>query len=234
MNDRSNERSFLVPDTEKRLFHLLHSMGIMFGGQIQAHQILHRHPRTARKILAKLKSEHKVVEQTLTAGGKEYKLYALGPVGAATINVPYQPDYWFRYSDSDAIQRLMSVDLYVQMCDYLSAEVKVLAANGPYVHTFIHADRAYHIGVVLGDAVSLLELYRWEPPRERVILICQNVNQVDSLLGYLEDQSPIRLVTREKLKEGLIFYKPENGRWVLDVPDKGIKSNKMELTEKKH
>ncbi|MDR3584702.1 MAG: hypothetical protein P4L59_05185 [Desulfosporosinus sp.] len=231
MNDRFNERSFLVPDTEKRLFHLLASMGIMFGGQIQAHQILHRVSKTARKILAKLKSEHKVVEHTLTAGGKEYKLYTLGPVGAAIINVPYQQDYWFWYSDSEAIQKLMSVDLYIQMCDYLSAEVKVLVANRPYAHTFVHGDREYQIGVVLDDVVSLLELYRWEPPRERVILICQRVNQVDSLLGYLGDQNPVRIVTREKLKEGLIFYKPENGKWTLDVPDKGIKSNKVKLKE---
>jgi len=205
----------------------------MFGGQIQAHQILHRVSKTARKILAKLKSEHKVVEHTLTAGGKDYKLYTLGPVGAAIINVSYQPDYWFWYSDSAAIQKLMSVDLYIQMCDYLSAEVKVLVANRPYVHTFVHGDRAYHIGVVLGDAVSLLERYRWEPPKDRVILICQNVNQMDSLLGYLGDQSPIRLVTREKLREGLIFYKSEQGKWVLDVPDKSIKNTKTELKELK-
>ncbi len=106
----------------------------MFGGQIQAHQILHRVSKTARKILAKLKSEHKVVEHMLITKGKNYKLYTLGPVGAAVINVPYQPDYWFCYSDSDAIQKLMSVDLYIRMCDYLSAEVKVLAAESPYVY----------------------------------------------------------------------------------------------------
>lgn len=204
-------------------------MGIMFGGQIQAHQILHRHSRTARKILSVLKSEHKVVEHTMITKGKNYKIYTLGPVGAAAIGVPYRPDYWFWYSDADAIQKLMSVDLYIRMCDYLSAEIKVLAANMPYVYTFVHGDRAYHIGVVLDDVVSLLELYRWEPPRERVILICQNVNQVDSLLGYLGDQNFVRIVTREKLKEGLIFYKPENGRWVLDVPDKSIKSIETKL-----
>lgn len=201
----------------------------MFGGQIQAHQILHRVSKTARKILAKLKSEHKVVEHSLMTKGKNYKLYTLGPVGAAIINVPYQADYWFWYSDSDTIQKLMSVDLYIQMCDYLSAEVKVLVANRPYVHTFVHGDREYQIGVVLDDVVSLLELYRWEPPRDRVILICQHVNQVDSLLRYLGDESPIRLVTREKLREGLIFYKPENGKWVLDVTDKGFKSLKTKL-----
>ena len=198
-------------------------MGIMFGGQIQAHQILHRHSRTARKILSVLKSEHKVVEHTMISKGKNYKIYTLGPVGAAAISVPYRPDYWFWYSDADAIQKLMSVDLYIRMCDYLSAEIKVLAANMPYVYTFVHGDRAYHIGVVLDDVVSLLELYRWEQPRERVILICKNVNQVDSLLDCLKDQSHIRVVTREKLKEGLIFYKPEKGSWVLDIPDKSIK-----------
>ncbi|MDR3585524.1 MAG: hypothetical protein P4L59_09385 [Desulfosporosinus sp.] len=147
--------------------------------------------------------------------------------------MPYQPDYWFWYSDSEAIQKLMSVDLYIQMCDNLSAEVKVLAANKPYVHIFVHGDREYQIGVVLDDVVSLLELYRWEPPKDRVILICQNVNQVHSLLSYLGDESPIRLVTREKLREGLIFYKPEHGRWVLDVPDKSIKNTKTELKELK-
>jgi len=206
-------------------------MGIMFGGQIQAHQILHRVSKTARKILAKLKSEHKIVEHTLASGGKDYKLYTLGPVGAAIINVSYQPDYWFWYSDADTIRKLMSVDLYIQMCDYLSAEVLVLAANKPYVHTFVHGDRAYRIGVVLDDVVSLIELYRWEPPRERIILICQEVNQVDCLLGYLGDQAPIRVVTREKLKEGLIFYKPEHGKWVFDIPDKAIKRAKAKFTE---
>ena len=205
----------------------------MFGGQIQAHQILHRVSKTARRILAKLKNEHKVVEHTLITKGKDYKMYTLGPVGAAVIGVPYQPDYWFWYSDSETIQKLMSVDLYIRMCDYLSAEVKVLAANRPYVHTFVHGDRAYHIGVVINDAVSLFELYRWEPPRDRVILICQNVGQVGSLLDYLGDQNPVRVVTREKLREGLIFYKPEHGRWVLDVPDKGIKSIKTKLTVRK-
>ena len=158
-------------------------------------------------------------------------MYTLGPVGAAMIGVPYQADYWFWYNDADTIQKLMSVDLYIQMCDYLSAEVKVLAANRPYVHTFVHDDREYRIGVVLNDAVNLVELYRWEPPRDRVILICQNVNQVGSLLKYLSDQNPVRVVTREKLREGMIFYKPEQGRWVLDVPDKDIKSIKTKLAE---
>jgi len=206
-------------------------MGIMFGGQIQKHQILHRNSKTARRILAKLKSEHKVVEHTMITKGKDYKMYTLGPVGAAIIGVPYQADYWFWYSDADTIQKLMSVDLYIQMCDYLSAEIKVLVANRPYVYTFVHGDRAYRIGVVLKDAVSLLELYRWEPPRDRVILICQNVSQVGSLLDYLGDQNPVRAVTREKLREGLIFYKPEHGRWVLDVPEKDIKNMKPKLKE---
>lgn len=224
LNDRSFERSFLTPDTEKRLFRLLHAMGLMFGGQIQAHKILHHNPKTARRILGKLNSEHKVVEHIMRVGNKDYKVYTLGPAGAALINVPYQPDYWLKYSENDTIQRLMSVDLYIRMCDYLSTDMRILTAEKPYTHTFVHDDKVYRVGVLWDNAVSFLEAYRWEPPRERVILVCQAVNQADSLLSYLEENTPIRLITREKLREGLIFYRPVAGRWALDIPDKQIKS----------
>lgn len=224
LNDRSFERSFLVPSTEKKLFQLLYNLQVMLGGQIQKHQILHKSPKTARKILARLKSERKVVEHKLIIGGKEYKLYTLGPAGAAAIRMYYQPNYWLNYSDSEAMQKLMSVDLYFQMCDYLSADLKVLPSDKPYVYTFIHSDKTYRIGVIWDNTVSFLEAYRWEPPRERVILVCQNLAQVDGLLANLDEDAPIRVITREKLREGLIFFKPENGKWVLDIPDKQIRT----------
>lgn len=221
-NDRSFERSFLVPETEKRLFHLINALGIMLGGQVQAHKILHHAPRTARKILAKLKSGHKVVEHIMTVCGKNYKIYTLGPAGAFAMGIQYQPDYWFQYSDNELIQRLMSVDLYIRMCEYFSANLKVSGAEKPYVHIFIHGDKTYKIGVLWDNTVAFLEMYRWATPRERVILVCQSINQADGLLVYLDEFCPIRIITREKMKEGLIFYKVHNGKWVEDITEKPI------------
>ncbi|KLU62339.1 hypothetical protein CEB3_c13830 [Peptococcaceae bacterium CEB3] len=224
MNDRSSERSFLTPNTEKRLLQLLQQIGIMFGGQIQAHKILHHTPRTARTILARLKKEYKIVEHTMTVGGKDYRIYTLGPRGAVTLGVSYRPDYWLNYTDSETVQRLMAVDLYMRMCDYLSASLIVRASESPYIFTFVHGDKAYQVGVVWDNAVQFSETYRWSPPKERVILVCQSINQVNDLLKHLEEYTPIRITTRNKLREGLVFYKPENGRWVLDIPERQIKT----------
>lgn len=195
----------------------------MFGGQIQAHQILHHAPKTARKIIAKLKAEYKVIEHTLTTGGKDYKLYTLGSAGAAAINMPYNSDYWIYYSDSETIQRLMAVDLYIHMCDYLSTDMKIYSAEKPYMYTFIHGDKTYKVGAIFDNELAYIEAYRWNPPRERIILVCQSISQVISLPDYLVEDTPIRAITREKLKEGLIFYRLENKKWVLDIPNKQIK-----------
>lgn len=224
----TNDHSFLVPETEKKLYYLLNKIGVISGGQIQAHRILHKSPKTSRKILAKLRRENKIAEHTLTVGSKDYKLYTLGPAGAAAIKADYRPDYWYAYSESEAIQKLLTLELYIRLCDYLSADLKVEPGEKPYTYTFIHGDKAYNIGVVWDNAVSFMETYRWSPPRERVILICQNIDQLNCLLEYLEEYTPIRAATREKLKEGLVFYKPENGKWVLDLPDKKIKTKPAE------
>jgi hypothetical protein len=219
-NNRYFNRSFLTPDTEKRFLNLLGMLGLMFGGQIQTHKILHYAPKTTRKILGMMKENGKVVEHTMTITGKAYKIYTLGPTGAEILNIPYRQN-WVDYSDSEAIQKLMAVDLYVRMCDYLSTTLSVEEALKPYIHTFVHGDKSYKIGVLWDNAMAFIETYRWEPPRERVIIICQSLSQVSGLTQYLEENSPIRVITREKLREGLIFYRLDanSKRWVLDIPD---------------
>ena len=209
----------------------------MFGGQIQTHKILHHAPKTTRKILSKMKESRKVIEHTMVISNKSYKIYTLGPAGAEIVNVPYQQS-WVDYSDSEAIQRLMAVDLYVRMCDYLSTTLNVEEALNPYIHTFVHGDKSYKIGVLWDNAMAFQEMYRWEPPRERVIIICQSLSHVSGLTQYLEENSPIRVITREKLREGLIFYRLDanSKRWVLDIPndDKQIKTKtNLEIVHKR-
>lgn len=201
----------------------------MFGGQIQGYQILHHAPRTSRKILARLKEERKVVEHRLVIGNKQYNMYTLGPVGALKINARYHQDYWMYYSDSETIQKLMAVDLYIRMEDFLSAELKIYAADSPYLYTFLHGDKEYQIGVIWDNIESFIELYRWRLPQERVILMCQSVNMVNDLAKYLTDDVPIRIIGRDTVKQDLIFHRLEHGKWVLDIPDKIIKTKKDNL-----
>ena len=126
------------------------------------------------------------------------------------------------------------MELYIRMSDYLSADIQVTEAERPYIHTFIHGERTYKVGVVWDNAVSFLENYRWAPPRERVILVCQSVKQVDGLLNGLNENIPIRIITREKLKESLVFYRSEDGRWVLDIPERQIKTKPSTRIIHKH
>jgi len=215
--------SFFIFDTEPRLYELLDKMGIISGGQIQAHRILDRNIRRTRQILARLTKSHKIVEHILKMGNKDYKLYTLGPAGAELIGADYQPDYWFAYTDSEVIERVLTLEFYLKLSDYLSAEVIVKPADPPYIYTFSHSNKVYNIGIVWDNATRFIEAYRWSPPEERTILICQEIAQLNCLLEYFAEYTPIRAITREKIKGELVFYRPEMGQWVLDVPNRQIK-----------
>jgi hypothetical protein len=173
--------------------------------------------------LSKLKAGRKIAEHILTVGGKDYKVYTLGPGGAEAIRVQYTPDYWFFYSPDEAIQRIMAFELYAKLSDYLSTEITVELAEEPYTYTFICRDKTYKVGIVWDNAVRFMELYRWNKPQERVILVCQDITQLDCLLVHLDEFTPIRAVTKDKLKEELVLYRPGVGKWILDVPNRQVK-----------
>ena len=214
---------FFVYDSEPNLYKLLDKMGIISGGQIQAHRILYPNSKKTRQILSKLSKDYKIVKHILKMGNKDYSLYTLGPRGAKLINAEYQPDYWFSYTDNEVIERILTLEFYLKLSDYLSAELIVKPAEPPYVYTFSHSDKIYNIGMVWDNATRFIETYRWSPPEERTILLCDEITQLDCLLEYFKDYTPVRAITREKIKGELVFYRPEKNQWVLDVPNRQIK-----------
>jgi len=135
------------------------------------------------------------------------------------------------YSDTETIQRLMAVDLYIRMGDYLSVDLKITAAENPYLYDFVHGDKTYKIGVIWDNIMAFIEAYRWELPQERVILVCQSLNTVEELARNMIEDTPIRVIIREEIKNDLIFYRLEHKKWVLDIPNKTVKTQPSHSTK---
>lgn len=230
-----NHRSFFQRDTEVDLYHLLNKMGVVSGGQVASHQILHKNPKRTRQILNQLASEYKIVEHTLLerASGKEkmFKIYTLGELGAKLINAPYKPDYWFEYQTKEVIERIMTAEFYLKFREFIGAEITVEQHTQPYLYRFTQNNKRYLIGVTWDNATTFLEEFRWNTPDDRVILLCQHIKQLDCLLDILRVDVSIRAVPKDKIKSELVFFRPENGRWIIDLPPETLKCSLQQMQE---
>lgn len=212
-NHLSEHSHHSLREEEKHLLKLLAKTGIVSGGQVQAHGILGQSERKSRSLLNRMFYQKKIIEHKLSTSKKEYKIYTLWPVGAKLVNVPYAPDYWYFYKESEAVQRIMAFDLYLQMCRYFGTDVEIKPGEPPYVYTFSIGVKTYKIGAIWDNLTTFVETYRWNPPEDRVILVCSNLSSISSLIQYFEEHTPIRAATCQDLRQGLVIYKPGKNGW---------------------
>ena len=198
---------------EYGILDIIDKFGVISGGQVQAHCIIGPSERKARTLLSRMSHQGKIISHKLTADNRVYKLYTLGPVGAKILGRPYNPDYWYFYKTGEAIQRVMALDLYLQMSKALGSEIEVTKGEPLYIFNFTAKEKVYKIGAIWDNLTAFIETYRWQPPEERVILICKELPAISSLLEYIGEHTPVRVTTCSDLRQGLVLYKPGKDGW---------------------
>lgn len=227
-----NDHSLVASEKEIRFYELLNKIGLISGGQIQAHQILNKSSKKSRQILNQMKQNRKILEHTFIINQEAYKIYTLGPIGAKIIGVGYEDDYWFNFNQKEAMQRIEAFDLYMKMEGYLSTEIEISVAEKPYIFEFIANEKKYLIGIIWDNLISFIELYRWSKPTDRTILVCKNIEHISCLAEYIQD-APVRAISRENMRDdGLAFYQVVDGDWQLDIVSQIIKTKSLEPSER--
>lgn len=193
---------------EQQALHFLSAAGVIGG--IQLSRLFDLEKKRKRK----MEKEKKIVRHTLIKNKQEIPIYTLGVNGAKAIgSTGYVHNQWKRLSIEKVLGRFMLVQLYEQF-----PGARITKAKDPFDGTLFLHKRPIYVYSVQHSTDSLLDLLKWGDFHERIIVIAENVNDVESLLKYRELKIRVVLAgeLHQKGKGTVDFYINSGDRWIQE------------------
>lgn len=144
----------------------------------------------------KMVKRNRLVKHELVMN-KEYRItmFSLGVNGAKIAGVMgyYKINYWVEYRIPDILKRLLFLNFYERFYPN-----ELLPAIDPFVGAIKINDKLMYVYVVRGDLNDIMMYLKWNPFKERLILITESLLYLEQLKPFLHDMK-VRVILDESI-----------------------------------
>ncbi|MDX8367671.1 hypothetical protein [Cytobacillus sp. IB215665] len=214
-NEEPSSAGFIYSsDEEKEMLRQVGSIGVI--GQIQLSRIFLNNQKAKLNKLLDLK---KVRQHLLQKGNQQIPIYTLGYVGLNNIDRLDRINQFKDFTKDQILQKLVFANLFSEFKKN-NSEAKVHEAiDGPYTGIIENNEKMYHVIVVRGNESEIENHFKYEQPKERVLIVVESLSFVTPIIDSVKEYSKqIRVTTDLDMRDGFqnMFYKFFDGSLIKE------------------
>ena len=199
-------------EREEKILQAVAAIGLIGRAQLSRIFFPDINKRYVQQKLKTMVRTYKLIRHEISKNNNSIPIYSLGPATAEALGIEYDVNYWLKYETKDVLKRVVFFQLYSSLLNQF--DVQIYPAPLPYTGTLLMNNKMYFVYVARGNVNDILNTFKWNEQKERVIIITESLNYIQPLNAFA-NEIRIRVVLDNDLKEPFdkMFYKWENGDW---------------------
>lgn len=191
---------------EKEAMEALAHIGLIKGTQLRTLFKL------TKQQIRRMEKFRLIIKHGIRKNKQELILYTLGPASKERVFPHFTANYWVEYEVPDVLNRIMFFHLY----DVLKPrQAKITTAPQPFTGALEISGKSFYVYCTRGDTKDLQMLLKWQPVKERIIIVTERLDHLSPLELFLQTHSlKMRAITDEQLSmehpRFFIYEKKEN------------------------
>ncbi len=199
-------------ERENNILQAVAAIGLIGRAQLSRIFFPDNNKRYVQQKLKNMVRTYKLIRHEINKNNNSIPVYTLGPASSEALGIEYDVNYWLKYETKDVLKRLVFFQFYSNLKNQLP--VKLYPAPIPYSGTIEMNNKMYFVYVARGNINDILNAFKWNEPKERVIIITESLIHIQPLNAFVSEIKT-RVVLDRDLKEPFekMFYKWEEGEW---------------------